>query len=84
MYLFGHFDLDGTTFDPCSGLNEALLGIREAAQPTGRGTGHTHTVPHAAALTAESGAFMFGTDPEQPQAMAWAELCTAFGMPEDH
>jgi len=83
MYLFGHFDLDGTTFDTFNGLNEAILGIREAAQPMGRGASHTHIALHATASTVESGAFMFGTDPEQPQAMPWADLCFVFGAPED-
>lgn len=82
MYLFGHFDLDGANFDPYSGLNEALLGIREASQPTRRGACGAHIVHHPAALMPEAHSFMFGLDPEQPQAMPWEELCFALASPE--
>jgi hypothetical protein len=79
MYLFGHFDLDAASCDPYSGLNEAILGIREAARSTRSGASHTHSVNHAAALTEANRSFMFGMEPAQPQAMPWEEqLRTAF------
>ncbi len=67
MYMFGHFDLDGATPDLSRGLDEAILGIREDAQST-EFASHTHSLCHDAIAEQGSRAFMFGVNPEQPQA----------------
>jgi hypothetical protein len=81
VYLFGHFDLDGTTSALFGELNEALLGIREAAQSAGGGASHTHSVHHGAAAAEESRSFMYGIAPEQSQATPWADLVFALEHP---
>ena len=83
VYLFGHFDLGGPPLDSSSGLDEALLGIMEAAQSRRGGAGPTHIAHHRSEPTEETHSFMFGMDPEQPRPLPWEEPYFAFGPLED-
>jgi hypothetical protein len=81
LFLFGHFDLDGTVAGPGAGLDDAILGINEDPESVECGR-PGHSLLHTVIAAQECRRFMFGIDPEQPQAVAWDEQSLYFWQAE--
>ena len=79
VFMFGTFDsADEMSSESIGALDEAILGIREAASKAA-----THSHCHAeVAADASSNAFMFGVDPEQPSPATVWELPTYLSSTE--
>ena len=79
VFMFGTFDsADEMSSESSGALDEAILGIREAASKAA-----THSHCHAeVAADASSNAFMFGVDPEQPSPATVWELPTYLSATE--